>query len=76
MNIKGVNMGEVLPEHDKQKHSQEALSARSGETQTLSHEELLTSFKKGLRNRNWRHLNPLDKALYRASLWYANTLEV
>jgi len=37
----------------------------------LSHEELLTNFKKSLRNGNWRHLNPLDKALYRASLWYA-----
>jgi hypothetical protein len=28
-------------------------------------------FRKSLRNGNWRHLNPLDKALYRASLWYA-----
>ena len=33
--------------------------------------ELKAIFQKGLRNGNWRHLNPLDKALYRASLWYA-----
>jgi hypothetical protein len=37
----------------------------------LHYEELLKNFKKGLRNGNWRHLDPLDKALYRASLWYA-----
>ena len=37
----------------------------------ITYEGLLTSFKKSLRNGNWRHLNPLDKALYRASLWYA-----
>ncbi len=45
--------------------------ACEGEKQMLSYEELLTNFKKSLRNGNWRHLNPLDKALYRASLWYA-----
>lgn len=28
-------------------------------------------FRKSLRNGNWRKLDPLDKALYRASLWYA-----
>jgi methylase of polypeptide subunit release factors len=37
----------------------------------ITYEGLLASFRKGLRNGNWRHLNPLDKALYRASLWYA-----
>ena len=37
----------------------------------ITYKELLTNFKKSLRNGNWRHLNPLDKALYRASLWYA-----
>lgn len=37
----------------------------------MSYAELLTSFRKGLRNGNWRKLNFLDKALYRASLWYA-----
>ena len=38
----------------------------------ITYEELLKFFrKKSLRNGNWRHLNPLDKALYRASLWYA-----
>ena len=31
----------------------------------------MASFRKSLRNGNWRYLNPLDKALYRASLWYA-----
>ena len=37
----------------------------------ITYEELLASFKKGLRNGNWRKLNFLDKALVRASLWYA-----
>ena len=66
MNVKG--------EHDEQKLSHKALSARSWDTQTLSYEELLTSLRKGLRNGNWRKLNPLDKALYRASLWYTKRL--
>ena len=37
----------------------------------ITYEELLASFKKGLRNGNWRKQNHLDKALVRASLWYA-----
>ena len=37
----------------------------------ITYEELLSSFKKGLRNGNWRKQNRLDKALVRASLWYA-----
>ena len=37
----------------------------------ITYEELLSSFKKGLRNGNWRKQNRLDKALFRASLWYA-----
>jgi len=37
----------------------------------ITYKEQLTNFKKSLRNGNWRHLNPLDKVLYRASLWYA-----
>ena len=37
----------------------------------LTYEKLLAGFKKSLRNGNWRYLNRLDKALYRASLWYA-----
>ena len=37
----------------------------------ITYEELLASFKKGLRNGNWRKQNCLDKALVRASLWYA-----
>ena len=32
---------------------------------------LLTSFRKGLRNGNWRKLRRVEKALYMASLWYA-----
>ena len=71
MNAKGVNMGEVLPEHDEQKLSRKAPSVQGADTQILSYEKLITSFKKSLRNGNWRKLNPLDKALYRASLWYA-----
>ncbi len=39
--------------------------------QSLSYEDLLTSFQKGLRNGNWRRLNKLKKALFRASFWYA-----
>lgn len=37
----------------------------------ITYEGLLASFRKGLRNGNWRKLNFLDKALVRASLWYA-----
>ncbi len=37
----------------------------------ITYEELLASFKKGLRNGNWKKQNRLDKALVRASLWYA-----
>ena len=38
--------------------------------QIFTHEELHTSFRKGLRNGNWRKLRRLEKALYQASLWY------
>ena len=37
----------------------------------ITYKELLESFRKGLRNGNWRKQNFLNKALYRASLWYA-----
>ena len=37
----------------------------------FTYKELLTSFRKGLRNGNWRKLNRLEKALYMASLWYS-----
>ena len=37
----------------------------------ITYEECFTSFKKGLRNGNWRKLRFLDKALYRAAMWYA-----
>jgi len=35
------------------------------------YEELHTSFRKGLRNGNWRKLYGVEKALYRAALWYS-----
>ena len=74
MNIKAKDVGEVVPEQGKQKLSLNTLSARGWDMQTLSYVELLTSFRKGLRNGNWRRLNFLDKALYRASLWYTKYL--
>ena len=37
----------------------------------ITYAELLASFRKGLRNGNWRKRNFMDKALFRASLWYA-----
>jgi hypothetical protein len=37
----------------------------------FTYKELLTSFRKGLRNGNWRKLSRLEKALYMASLWYS-----
>jgi hypothetical protein len=37
----------------------------------FTYKELLTSFRKGLRNGNWRKLSRLEKALYIASLWYS-----
>ncbi|OEU57325.1 MAG: hypothetical protein BA871_16430 [Desulfuromonadales bacterium C00003096] len=39
--------------------------------QMYTYKELLTSFKKGLRNGNWRKLRRLEKALFPASLWYS-----
>ena len=45
-------------------------------TKAITYEELLTSFRKGLRTGNWRKLNFLDKALYRAKRmgYYTNIL--
>lgn len=37
----------------------------------ITYVDLFTIFRKGLRNGNWKYLNPFDKALFRASLWYA-----
>ena len=37
-------------------------------TKAITYMGLLTSLRKGIRNGNWRRLNFLDKALYRASL--------
>ena len=39
--------------------------------QMFTYEELHTSFRKGLRNGNWRKLRRVEKALYRAALWYS-----
>ena len=36
----------------------------------LSYEELFTGFRKGIRNGNWKRLRFVDKALYRAAMWY------
>jgi len=37
----------------------------------ITYKELLSNFKKGMRNGNWRKQKSVDKALHRASLWYA-----
>ena len=37
----------------------------------ITYLDLITGFRKGLRNDNWRRLNRLNTALFRASLWYA-----
>ena len=37
----------------------------------FTYKELLTSFRKGQRNGNWRKLSRLEKALFMASLWYS-----
>ena len=41
-------------------------------TQMISYKDLFTSFRKGLKNGNWRRLKFMDKALYRAAMEYAN----
>ena len=40
-------------------------------TKGITYKELITSFKKGVRNGNWRKLRFMDKALYRAAIGYA-----
>jgi len=35
-----------------------------------TYKELLRTFRKGLRNGNWRKLRRVEKALYMASMWY------
>lgn len=42
----------------------------------FTYDELLTDFRKGLRNGNWRKLRRLEKALFRASLWYSKVHSV
>ncbi|MFZ2071244.1 MAG: hypothetical protein WAV32_06585 [Halobacteriota archaeon] len=43
----------------------------SMQKQRLDYDALHTSYRKGLRNGNWRKLRFLDKALVRAAMWYA-----
>ena len=38
---------------------------------SMTYDELFATFRKGLRNGNWRKLNYLDKVLYRAAMGYA-----
>ena len=37
----------------------------------ISHTDLYSIFRKGLRNGNWRRLTRIEKAFYRAALWYS-----
>ena len=37
----------------------------------ITYEEFIATFRKGLRNWNWRRLDFLDKALFRAAIGYA-----
>lgn len=37
----------------------------------ITYVDLVTTFRRGLRNGNWKKLSFLDRALFRASLWYA-----
>ncbi|HID20400.1 MAG TPA: hypothetical protein EYP28_05645 [Methanophagales archaeon] len=37
-----------------------------------TYEELFASFRRGLRNGNWKKLSRLEKALYRVSLGYSS----
>ena len=37
----------------------------------ITYKYLLTAWRKGLRNGNWKRLSHLERALYRASLCYA-----
>ena len=76
--IRGMYMAtkcEVVDEQDKQTGPHNALKVRGWDTQVLSYKDLFAHFKKGQRNGNWRELNRLDKALYRASLWYTKHLK-
>ena len=41
------------------------------QTTVLTYEELLATFRKNLRNGNWKRPNSLERALFRASLGYA-----
>ena len=41
------------------------------QTTVLTYEELLATFRKNLRNGNWKRPNSLERALFGASLWYA-----
>ena len=40
-------------------------------TKAISYEDINATFRKGMRNGNWRNLRFLDKVLFRAAMWYA-----
>ena len=42
----------------------------------FTYQEILETLRKGLRNGNWHRLSRLERALYRASLWYARVQSV
>ena len=42
----------------------------------FTYKEILETHRKGLRNGNWHKLDRLERALYRASLWYAQIQSV
>ncbi len=37
----------------------------------IKYRDILVGMRKGLRNGNWRKLRGVEKALYRAALWYS-----
>jgi hypothetical protein len=39
--------------------------------QSLRYEDLIKSFRKGLRNSNWKRLSRMQQGFYRAAMWYA-----
>jgi hypothetical protein len=70
---KFLGYGKVYLSHKLLKKLDQKCCATLGSKnmQMFTYKELLTSFRKGLRNGNWRKLSRLEKALYMASLWYS-----
>ena len=40
---------------------------------SITYDELMATLRKAMRNGNWRKLKFIDKALYRAAMWYAKS---